>query len=238
MQEENQEDYIVKPDLIAAHLGRLQREHLLVKISIAETANSFNSMLVKIDAENRTMLLDVLHPSSAHQQIIDKKDFNFYVEQHGIKISFKGSVKKVVEDDEKPAYLIDFPDKLLYQQRREAFRAPISKDTLLTITLTSADKKKTYKGMIDNVSRGGLCLRFDHAEKCDFEEFSHLSSQFVTTENIEMTCDVEIRNVTPDSVHRHTIIGVKFKKLDKQQKRHIQNFALRMERKMIKRKRA
>jgi len=238
MQEEKQDNDIIKPDLIAAHLGRLQRNHILAKISISGTQNSFNSMLVNVDASKQTLLLDVLHPGSAHQQIIDKKDFIFRVEQNGINISFKGSVKKVVEDDDKPAYLIDFPDKLVYQQRREAFRAPISKDTLLTITLTTTDNKKTCNGIINNVSRGGLCIQIDHTEKFSFEKFTHLSSQFVTTENVEITCNIEIRNITPDSVHRHTMVGVKFRNLDKQQKRHIQNFSLQMERQMIKRQRS
>ncbi|MCK4742524.1 MAG: flagellar brake protein [Sulfuriflexus sp.] len=238
MPEVNEDDNIIKPSLIAAHLGRLQHERTLVKISIVGTKNSFNSMLVNVNADAQTILLDVLHPEAAHKKLLEKKKFILNVEQNGIKISFKGAVKKIIIDDDKPAYLIDFPKKILYQQRRQAFRAPIGRDTLLEITLTDKKTKKTSKGIINNVSREGLCLQFDHTEKFNFNKFMHLSSQFLTTENVEIICDVEIRNITDDSVHRHTKVGVQFKTLDKQQRQHIQNFALQMERKMIKRQRA
>jgi len=237
MQEE-QDDNITKPDMIAAHLSRLQREHHLVKINIVDTTNSFNSMVVDVDAEKKTILLDVLHPDTAHQQMIKHKNFSLNVDCDGVKIGFKGTVKKIVSDDDKPAYLIGFPDKMLYQQRRQAFRAPIGKDIVLKIVLTDPETNKSCAGIIDNVSRDGMCLQFDHTEKYGFDKFQHVSSQFLTTENIEITCKVEIRNIVQDSVHRYTKVGVKFIELDKQQRRHIQNFSLKMERQMMKRKRA
>jgi len=237
MQEE-QDHNITKPDMIAAHLSRLQREHHLVKINIADTTNSFNSMIVDVDAEKKTMLLDVLHPDASHQQMLKHKKFSLNVDYDGVKIGFKGAVKKVVTDDDKPAYLVDFPDTMLYQQRRQAFRAPIAKDMALKIILTDPETNKSCEGIIDNVSRDGLCLQFDHTEKYGFDKFKHVSSQFLTTENIEIVCEIEIRNIMQDSVHRYTKVGVKFINLDKQQKRHIQNFSLKMERQMMKRKRA
>jgi len=238
MPEQPDDDNIYKPDLIAAHLGRLQRDRLLAHINIAGTNNAFNSMLVNVDADKHTLLLDVLHPEAAHQQLIQKKNFTFNAAHDGVKVSFKGSVKELVEDDGKPAYLIDFPDSIVYQQRRQAFRAPISKGKPIEISLTDPEKNRTCQGIINNISRGGLCLQFDHTENCSFEKFSLLSAQFFIDAKTEITCDVEVRNVTEDSVHRHTMIGIQFKNLVKQQKRHIQNFALQMERQMIKRQRS
>jgi len=235
---EEQDDSIVKPNIIAAHLGRLQREHHLVKINISGTSNTFNSMLVSVDPVKQSMLLDILHPDTAHQQIMEKRKFTFDVESDGVQISFAGTVKSLVKDDDKPAYFVDFPDKLIYKQRRQAFRAPIAKGDLLPITLTDTKNNTTCKGIIDNVSRGGLCLQFDHSENFNFEKFSTLSGKFTTTDNVEIICNIEVRNIMRDSVHRHTKVGVQFIKLDKQQQKHIQSFALRMERQMIKRKRA
>ncbi len=238
MLNQQQEDNIQKPSLMAAHLGRLQREHLLVSIGISGTKNSFNSMLVDVDSNKHTMLLDILHPELAHQQLMKKKRFVFNVTHEGVKISFKGAIKKLVEDDGKPAYLIDFPDELIYQQRRQSFRAPISKDTLLSITLNDSENDASCEGIINNVSRGGLCLQFDHTVAYKFEKFKLLSGIFYTTSNIEIICDLEIRNITTDSVHRHTTVGVAFKNLTKLQRRHVQQFALTMERQMLKRKRS
>ena len=235
---EQPDDNISKPSLMAAHLGRLQREHLLVSIGISGTKNAFNSMLVDVDANKHTMLLDVLHPEPAHQQLMKKKRFVFNVIHEGVKISFKGAIKKLVEDDGKPAYLIDFPDNLIYQQRRQSFRAPICKDMILPITITDTENEVSFEGIINNVSRGGLCLQFDHSVKYKFKKFTLLSGSFHTDGNIEIVCDLEIRNITSDSVHRHTIVGVEFKNLNKLHKRHIQHFALNMERRMLKRKRA
>jgi len=238
MLNELKDDNIVKPSLIAAHLGRLQHERLLVSIGISGTNNSFNSMLVSVDADKHTMLLDVLHPEPAHKQLMKNKRFVFNVVHDGVKISFKGIVKELVEDDGKPAYLVDFPEILIYQQRRQAFRAPISKDTLLTITLTDANKDISCEGIINNISRDGVCLQFDHTEKFSFEKLTLLSGQFFTDKKIEINCDVEIRNIVVDSTFRHTTVGVQFRNLTKLDKRNIQNFALTMERRMLKRKRA
>ena len=233
-----QEDQIIKPDTIAAHLGRLQREHHLAKISIDGTSNSFNSMLVSIDAIKHTMLLDVLHPNEAHQQILKKKKFTFSVSYEGVKISFKGTIKKLVEDDGKPAYFINFPDTLIYHQRRQSFRAPIGKDTILPITLIDPESDKTCEGIILNISRGGLGLQFSHGIDYKFKKFNLASSQFSTTENIKINCDIEIRNITDHPENKYTTVGVQFMNLEKEEKKKIQHFALKMERQMIQRKRA
>lgn len=238
MLNEQQDDNIFKPSLMAAHLGRLQREHLLVSIGINGTDNTFNSMLVNVDTNKHTMLLDVLHPEPAHKQLMEKKGFVFNATHDGVRISFKGAIKKLVEDDGKPAYLIDFPKELVYQQRRQSFRAPISKDTILVTTLTDTENEHQCEGIINNVSRDGLCLQFDHTVKFQFEKLKKLSAHFRTSDNIEIICDIEIRNIVVDSVRRYTAVGVKFKNLDKLAKRHIQRFALNMERRMLKRKRA
>ena len=238
MLNDEDDDTILKPSLMAAHLGRLQREHLLVSIGINGTNTSFNSMLVNVNPDKCTMLLDVLHPEPAHQQLMKSKRFVFDVTHEGVKISFKGSVKRLVDDEGKPAYLIDFPEKLIYKQRRQSFRAPICKDTLLAITLTDTENDVSCEGIINNVSRGGLCLQFDHTVKYKFEKFKILSGHFHTSENIEITCDLEVRNTTTDDVHRYTLVGVNFKDLTKIEKRHIQQFALSAERRMLKQKRA
>jgi len=238
MLNEKQDDTIFKPSLMAAHLGRLQREHLLVSISVGGTNNSYNSMLVEVNADKQTMLLDILHPELAHQQLIKSKHFTFNVTCEGVKISFKGVVKALVEDDGKPAYLIDFPESLIYQQRRQHFRAPICKDTQLLISLTNTEDDTSCEGVINNVSRGGLAIQFEHTVKFKFEKFKLLSAHFHTSENVEINCDIEIRNIMTDPVHRHTTIGVQFMNLTKLQKKHIQHFALNMERRMLKQKRA
>lgn len=238
MLNELEDDHVVKPSLMAAHLGRIHRERLLVSIDISGTNNSFNSMLVSVDPDKHTILLDVLHPEPAHKQLMKNKHFVFNVVHDGVKISFKGVIKELVEDDGKPAYLINFPDMLIYQQRRQAFRAPISKDTLLNITLTDTNKEISCEGTINNISRDGVCLRFDHTEKFNFEKLSLLSGHFVTDKKIEINCDVEVRNIVVDSTFRHTTVGVQFRNLTKLDKRNIHNFALTMERRMLKRKRA
>jgi len=238
MRNEEQDDTIIKPSIMAAHFGRLQHEHLLVSISISGTNTSFNSMLVSVDHDKHTMLLDILHPEQAHKQLLKNKRFVFNVTNEGVKISFKGVVKKLVEDDGKPAYLIDFPEQLIYKQRRQSFRAPICKDTILPITLTDTEKDTRCEGIINNVSRGGLCLQFDHTVNYKFKKLTMLTGHFRTNDNVEITCDMEIRNITTDTVHRHTTVGVCFKNLTKLDKRHIQQFALNMERQMLQRKRA
>ena len=240
MQEEEQEqdNHIRNPQLIATHLARLQRGHFLVGISIAGTSNSYNSMLVKIDTDKHTMLLDILHPEAAHLKILKYKDFTFNVSYDGINISFKGTVKELIDDDDTQAYLVDFPDKLLYQQRRQTFRSSVSRDTLLPVTLTNPKDNTSCKGTISNVSIGGLRLQLEHAEEYSFDKLSLLSCTFVTTEDVEISCSVEVRNITIDSAHGPTTVGVQFKNLDNQQKRYIQNFSLQMEREMIKRQRS
>jgi len=238
MLNDKHDDTIFKPSLMAAHLGRLQRDHLLVSIGIRGTNTSFNSMLIDVDADKNTMMIDILHPTLAHEKLMENKRFDFNVTHKGVQISFSGCIKEMVEDDGKPAYLIDFPDELIYKQRRQSFRAPISKDMVLPITLTDSETGETCTGIINNISRGGLCLQFDHTVDYEFTKMSILSGNFHIKDDVAITCDMEIRNITINSEYRHTIVGICFKKITKTDKRHIQNFALNMERKMLKRQRA
>jgi len=230
-----EQEYIQNPALISTHLHRIQERHLLVSITIADRQDTHNSILVSLDGIHKQLLLDALNDKKSHEALMQARVFTLLVEYDGIEIGFEGKVENFVEYEGRMAYLVNFPNKLIYNQRRKAFRVPISLDTDYTVILQNGDQE--CEGLITNVSHGGLRLEFDNRVKFDFKKYGAIDAcQFYTSEGIEIVCRVEVRNIVRNNEQRVIKVGVKFTNINRIQQQYIRNFVSQMQRTMLKRR--
>ncbi|MDT8404498.1 flagellar brake protein [Sulfuriflexus sp.] len=235
MTESNNIERITQPEIITGYLSRLLRGHILLGISIPGSSRSYNSIIIDIDGDRQTMLLDALHPESGHEAVMKLREFAVTAHHDGIRLGFKGYIKELVNDAGKPAYLVGYPAALIYHQQRAAYRAAVSMGDQVGIKIRSADNK-TVPGLITDISLGGLGLQFEQKHALPFSNGMLLPScQFSTPGKPEFECALEVRNIRQDDNNRFVQVGTRFIKLDKQEERQIQRFVVQLEREMIKR---
>jgi len=228
-------EYIQNPALISSQLHRIQARHLIVAITVAGRRQSYNSIIVSLDGVHNQLLLDALNESRGHDELMQDKFFSLRVEYDGIEIGFDGEVEELVEYEGRPAYLVNFPDELIYNQRRKAFRVPISLDTDYMISLKN--KNQVCDGLITNVSHGGLRIQFDNRVKFEFKKYGKIEScYFITSDGKEIDCPVEVRNIVRDNEHRTIKVGVKFSITNRMQQQYIRQFVSQIQRTMLKRR--
>jgi len=233
MQEE--QEYIKNPTLVSSHLHSIQARHLLVDIRVAGKQRSNNSIIVSLDGIHQQLLLDVFNDAEAHEDLMRDRFFSLRVEYDGIEVGFDGEVEELVEYEGRPAYLVNFPVELIYNQRRKAFRVPVSLDTDYIVTLEN--NKQVCDGLISNVSHGGLRIQFDSRVKFEFKKYGKINScYFITSDGKEIDCPVEVRNIVRDNEHRLIKVGVKFSETNRTQQQHIRNFVSKIQRDMLKRR--
>jgi c-di-GMP-binding flagellar brake protein YcgR len=220
---------------MTSYLNRLQRGHILLSVSIPGNNRSYNSIIIDVDDDKQQLLLDVLHPENGHNEVMKLREFAVTAHHEGIKLGFKGYIKELVNDADKPAYLVGYPAALIYHQQRASYRAPVSMGDHVDIKVGDEDNQTT-QGMITDISLGGLGLQFELKNALPFKKGMVLPyCQFITPGKPEFECSLEVRNVREDTNNRFVHIGTRFVKLGKQEERQIQRFVVQLERDMIKR---
>lgn len=228
-------EYITQPAIIAGHLQRLQRSHIFPNISIKGSTRFSKSLFVEIDTKGDFLLLDILQPQSAHNELVKKRDFVLTTQNLGVEYSFKSTVEKVVNADGQPAYYVRFPKTLIYHQRRLAFRAPISREDNIVVTVTD-NHDKSCTGMLSNISIGGASIQLPMKDVLPFKMNMRLKScQFAVGEEFDFDFPAVVRDISEERVHQIVRIGIQFRDIDKAQERTIQQLVLQLERNLIKR---
>jgi len=227
-------EHITRADIISGHLHRLQTMHTLLSVNIPGKKQYYNSMLISIDDNKHHILLDVLHPDSGHQALMQEKSLIVSANHNGVELGFKSKVEALVNDDGKPAYRVLFPAKLIYKQQRQTFRASVALDNLIPVEVD--DNKKTCAGHIVNLSSGGMCLQFENPTAINFERGQVLNlCRFNIDKKTVFQSSAKICNISTNKTQRLTRIGVQFVDLANADERQLQRLVSQLERAMIQR---
>lgn len=236
-QYENSVEHISTPELIAGYLRRLKEAHTLLKVTIPGYNEICSTILVVINEGEKFLVLDKLHPEKGHQAFLGNKQCKVHAQHQGVDMGFTAQLDEIIGSAESPAYRIAFPTELLYHQKRSAYRAPISANQDIEVTLTAEDRT-VFLGKLYNVSTGGLCINMQpkSAEKLKVGDLMP-RCYFQAASGLAIESAVEVRNIKTDEDKKISRVGVRFMEITPQELRAIQRFVLALEREQIKRNR-
>ncbi|WP_126453725.1 flagellar brake protein [Sulfuriflexus mobilis] len=235
MTDTNDIELISQPNIITGHLRRLLRDHVLLNVHMPDSDRFYNSILIDVDAEQKYILLDALHPESGHQQILKERQFTVSAQYQGIEFGFNGNIDSVIDDGGKPAYRVKYPEVLRYHQRRASFRAPVSMGDNAEISVRD-EAGNQCKGLITNISLGGIAAQFAGKQTMPFEKNMILPvCRFATGDKTDFECALEIRNIKAYEDKNMVRVGARFIHMGPIEERQIQRFVVQLERDMIRR---
>ena len=102
----------------------LQAERSRVNVQFDDGAQLYNTMILDANLAERYFLMDEITPRDGRRKIEDGASFSIRASINGIKVHARDLVRsRILKNADGIYYQIAFPAKMLYLQRREAFRA-------------------------------------------------------------------------------------------------------------------
>ncbi len=213
-------------------LRALQTERSLVNVQFDDGAQLYNTMILDANLQERYFLIDEVTPRDGHRKIDEGSKFSIRASIHGIKVHAKDLVSsKTLSNRDGIYYQVPFPAKMLYMQRREAFRAYVPGSMKTTARYSSEDREQSLFGRVLNMSATGIRVGFPGEVKPELgpmEKFNAFIEIQAQDQNLE--CQVEIVYYQYSKERDQTMCGCRFVDLPRATQQVVNRFVTFLQR--------
>ena len=210
-------------------LFQAKRDHHLIEVMVDGDDVVYQSIILELDTDERTLLIDELFPTG-FVGLPGQRVMISIRQQQGRRLSFRSEIVQYQLVDDAPVYVLAMPRDLDSDQRRNAYRLPINNDIVIESQFVGPDQK-TYRGRVCNLSRTGLSLALDEAQSEAFrreDDVNHLRFDFA---GINVDCTAKVRNIeVPETAQQPLRIGAEFVGLSPMVERSLERSILRIQR--------
>ncbi len=213
-------------------LRALQNERSLVNVQFDGGAQLYNTMILDANLQDRYFLIDEVTPRDGHRKIEGGDKFSIRASIHGIKVHAKDLVSvRTLNNPDGIYYQVPFPAKMLYMQRREAFRAYVPGSMKTTARFTSESREAPLFGRVLNMSATGVRVGFPGEVKPEFgpmEKFNALIE--IQAQDQMLDCRLEIVYYQYSKERDQTMCGCRFIDLPRASQQIVNRFVTFLQR--------
>lgn len=215
---------------IYANLRPFLDNHTPLQVRFADRNQRYQTYLIEVNREKGWLALDELIPTDGERMMAAGEAFQVEGFHEGVRIAWKNEASvHLGELDDARCYWVPLPDQILYHQRRNAYRAPLSGQPIAA-QLSGKVLKSALDGKVLDMSATGCKLSFagDLQTRLQtgqvYEQLSaHLPYGAVTTA-------AELRHVVYDDKLDVTFCGVRFYRISGLTQRQIERFVYQLQR--------
>ncbi|MBU2712707.1 flagellar brake protein [Zooshikella harenae] len=225
------------PQEIYRQLLAIYESKKKVHLDFPAKNSSFSATISAINHEASHFTLSNITPAHGESLIKNNMTFNLKCTHHGIDIICPHLSTLSLMPDTTTAspqdFLIPFPDKIRYLQRRNAYRAVIPTHTFIRVTLiTQEPETLLLSGQLLDLSITGCQLQLlppppDQPTLAVGDIFDHV--QFITPTDHPIDCQGEIRQIHVTS-QQYINIGIMFLQLSGINQRYLQLYVNQLQR--------
>ena len=229
---DSQDRYYYGAGDIFGVLRALQTERSSVNVQFDNGAQLYNTMVLEANLKERVFLLDEVTPRDGHRKVEEGITFSIRASINGIKVHAKDLKSlRTLSNDSGLYYLIPFPPKMLYQQRREAYRAMVPGSMMAVATCSREEREADLHGKVINMSATGIRISFPGEVEPELqanELFDTVIKIQAQEQNLE--CRAEIVYYEYNKVRNLTICGCRFVDLQRPAQLTISRFVTFLQR--------
>ncbi len=231
---EGRSEQITQRIRVVALLKRLHQERTLLSVRVGEDPRVFNSMILEVEGDAGYFVLDELNPREGHERLLETGRLQAHSQCQGIRLSF--TTTAVVETDDRglASYRCPLPERMVYMQRRAAFRVPVGVGHAVRVQLPVEDGK-VVEGQLCDLSLRGVGLRLDTREPLR-TGLRIPECRLLLPDGTEICTGIEIRHGHYDEAHGHLRAGACFTGLDPQQHKQLRCFVTQLQREMLRKR--
>ncbi len=212
-------------------LHQAQRDHRFLEVTAAGDDVVYQSIILELDPEERTLLIDELFPNDFVGMPGQRVKVSIRLDG-GRKMKFETDITEKYIHEDAPLYVLAMPMDIAVDQRRNAFRLPIGDRVEIDSRFIGPDEQR-YHGRLRNVSSSGILLdvmvQGESANSFHYDDLlSHVTFDFA---GLNIDCGVSVRSIDVDQTDdRHCFIGAEFVDLPAQEQRSLERSIMRIQR--------
>lgn len=210
MSEDNNQQYLLdEPEDVYGALRKIVLMGTPVRIHIDGNNELFTSAITHTDFRSRSFFMDKVIPADGNNLIRSGRRFTVECDTQGIRIEFRMN-GRLMYQPAKEQYRAEFPEQVLYLQRRTAYRVMIPPAHDIYLKVQMNDDEGDLTGQLLDISSSGFKARFTGNVKKRLQEqgiFQVARIRF-NKEHI-MDCSLEARHVVNDDAN-NTLCGFAF----------------------------
>ena len=203
-----------------------------LRVSMTNNDESYNSEFVEINLDRKHIVIRKIISRLGHEKLLKHKSLHICCQYNGSDINFSTSLIGLtgINNGE---YIIKFPKKLEYLQRRNSHRVHISLATSISASFVNNNGEE-FEGQLRDISTEGMRVQFTRIPAEAFENQSSFSDcKIVFPDNDDIRFEFNICHSQQHSTKKGCTIGGNFQELESYQKRTIEKFIAQLERKAL-----
>ena len=176
-------------------LHQAQRSKSFVEVTVDGDDVIYQSMILELDPDERTILIDELFPTGFLG--LPGQTVSLTIRQQGgRKFKLHSVIMQQHQFNGSPLYVLAMPADSQTDQRRNSFRLPLGKASI--DSKFRGPDRQFYHGRLCNVSSTGIAIEVSAANANSFhynDQLEHVTFDFA---GVDIDCRMAIRNVVPD----------------------------------------
>lgn len=227
---QQQHETITAPLRINTILRPLIDKHALLTLTLGENKGIYSSVLLKVDSDNKSLVLDGLHPETGNQLLHEAKVAAVRAQVNGIDIQFSSELQSSGSKNSAVYHVLSLPESIRYRQRRENYRAQVSPHYELSVKLQAVNGTQCT-GTLFDISAGGICIHFPDAKSLADEFIKQdVRCSISLPDRGQVRSQFKVTHYAIHEIHRYPFVGGRFIDLDKAQHRVIERFVAKLQR--------
>jgi c-di-GMP-binding flagellar brake protein YcgR len=210
-------------------LHHAQHQHCFLEVAPDSGDEVYQSMILSLDPEERTILIDELFPTDFVG--LPGQCVNISIRQtEGRKLQFSSVIVERHEHRGQPLYVLAMPQVIEADQRRSSYRLPMAYDVNIKSSFVGPDDQN-YRARLRNLSAGGVCVELDGEVASDWWKDNKLTEFMFDFGGINVDCQLDIRNVSNTTGEvKGSVLGGEFSNLSAVTQRELERSIMKVQR--------
>ncbi|GAA6134893.1 flagellar brake protein FlgZ [Oceaniserpentilla sp. 4NH20-0058] len=217
------ENYLESPEEIYRAIQRLIRYAPRLTARFEGVDDAFATAITKVDLKSKAFAFDKLIPDAGNEILQRGKRLELIADFRGILVKFfvEGGLKYRPQNQE---YIAHFPSKLLYLQRRNAYRAMVPRTYSVYAVFRSSEDKQVFKGRLQDISGSGFKAYFKGNITTLLKTMGNFDESTLHVGDESMDCGLDARHAVYDEQKDLTFCGFSFQPLSGMKQRYVEQF--------------
>ncbi|EAT12508.1 hypothetical protein HF888_12180 [Bermanella marisrubri] len=221
LEQDNSDNYLHSKEEIYRAIQRLIRYAPRVTARFEGVDEAFATAITKVDLKSKAFAFDKLIPDAGNDILKSGKQLQLSADFRGILVQMDlgGELKYRSQNQE---YIAKFPDKLLYLQRRNAYRAMVPRTYEVYCVFRSSEDERLFKGRLQDISGSGFKAYFKGRVGEHLKAIGNFDESTLHVGDESMDCGLDARHAIYDEKKDMTFCGFSFQPLTGMKQRYVE----------------
>lgn len=177
-------------------LGKIARSREALSVIPSEHAEEFTSLLLHLDRESQTLVIDELNPAHSNKRLLGDRPFFCLGRSEGVYVGFQSHLIEAIDWEGYGALRIAYPDVTYYLQRRSYYRVLVNAGDVGTVELQRRGAR-AIQGQCHDISGSGMRIMLTSPTDFALTEGEYIPLVRFSLNGVELASEAQVRFIGP-----------------------------------------